>query len=249
MLWREFSWIITLLSSNLRRTQRVMHFLLAMSGRQINAVSMASIQKLRIFSEIHLEECILFVSRVVDWLVWLFSVLASFIVSIMSSGEAEQGVLPITCPCIISHLREWEKVAARYGIPFHHIPDTGDTATREAAITEVLKQYNPELVGLARYMKVLSSDLSKNQSIRLSMYITHCFQHLSEQALWWSLWARGKSGLSYSAFCNGWSRRRSYHFASLASCESSWRRRRFEKTRTRKWITCICYSTQKVCRK
>lgn len=49
-------------------------------------------------------------------------------------------------------------MAQRYNIPFHHIPDTGDTVTREVAITEVLKQYNPELVGLARYMKVLSSD-------------------------------------------------------------------------------------------
>ncbi|MBP7806488.1 formyltetrahydrofolate deformylase [Candidatus Gracilibacteria bacterium] len=77
-------------------------------------------------------------------------------------GEAEQGVLPINCPCIISHLKEGEKVAQRYNIPFHHIPDTGDTATREAAITEVLKQYNPELVGLARYMKVLSSDFVGN---------------------------------------------------------------------------------------
>jgi formyltetrahydrofolate deformylase len=55
-------------------------------------------------------------------------------------------------------------VAIRYGIPFHHIPDTGDTASREAAITEVLKQYNPELVGLARYMKVLSSDFVGNSA-------------------------------------------------------------------------------------
>lgn len=79
-------------------------------------------------------------------------------------SEAEQGVLPITCPCIISHLKEWEKVAARYGIPFHHIPDTGDAAIREAAITEVLTQYNPELVGLARYMKVLSRDFVGNSA-------------------------------------------------------------------------------------
>lgn len=73
-------------------------------------------------------------------------------------GEAEQGVLPITYPCIISHLTEGEKVAQRYGIPFHHIPDTGDAVTREAAIREVLERYNPDIVGLARYMKVLSSD-------------------------------------------------------------------------------------------
>lgn len=36
--------------------------------------------------------------------------------------------------------------------------------TREAAITEVLKQYNPELVGLARYMKVLSSDFVEDSA-------------------------------------------------------------------------------------
>jgi len=73
-------------------------------------------------------------------------------------SEAEQGVLPITCPCIISHLTEGEKIATRYGIPFHHIPDTVDTASREKSIQEVLAKYSPDLIGLARYMKVLSSD-------------------------------------------------------------------------------------------
>lgn len=79
-------------------------------------------------------------------------------------SEAEQGVLPIICPCIISHVRECETVSQRYGIPFHHVPDTGDSFTREKAITEILQKYNPELIGLARYMKVLSREFIQNSS-------------------------------------------------------------------------------------
>ncbi len=72
-------------------------------------------------------------------------------------AEAEQGVLPITCPCIISHLSEWEKIAQRYGIPFHLVPD-GEISVREKAIADIVRNYNPDLIGLARYMKVLSND-------------------------------------------------------------------------------------------
>lgn len=72
-------------------------------------------------------------------------------------SEAEQWVLPITCPCIISHLKEGEKVAERYGIPFHLVPD-GDVVVREKAIADIIQHYHPDLIGLARYMKVLSND-------------------------------------------------------------------------------------------
>jgi len=73
-------------------------------------------------------------------------------------AEAEQGVLPISCTSIISHLKEGEKVAHRYSIPFHYVPDTGDATSREAAISEIITQYAPDVVGLARYMKVLSGN-------------------------------------------------------------------------------------------
>lgn len=73
-------------------------------------------------------------------------------------AEAEQGVLPIMCTCIISHVPEAEKVAQRYSVPFHHIPDTGDAASREKAVADIIEKYSPELIGLARYMKVLSGD-------------------------------------------------------------------------------------------
>ena len=53
-------------------------------------------------------------------------------------SEAEQWVLPITCPCIISHLTEGEKIADRYGIHFHPIPDNVDTPMRENSIQEML---------------------------------------------------------------------------------------------------------------
>ncbi len=78
-------------------------------------------------------------------------------------SEAEQGVLPITCPCIISHLPDGKKVADNYNIPYHQIPDV-DIGTREALIKEVLEKYNVDLIGLARYMKVLSGDFIEHSS-------------------------------------------------------------------------------------
>ncbi len=47
------------------------------------------------------------------------------------------------------------------GIPFHHLPITKDTkAEQEARIKDIVNQTNPDLIVLARYMQILSDDLS-----------------------------------------------------------------------------------------
>ncbi|MBA8853478.1 formyltetrahydrofolate deformylase [Ochrobactrum intermedium] len=47
------------------------------------------------------------------------------------------------------------------GIPFHHLPITKDTkAEQEARIKEIVNQTQPDLIVLARYMQILSDDLS-----------------------------------------------------------------------------------------
>jgi len=60
-------------------------------------------------------------------------------------------------PVIVSNHREVERLAAYYGIPFHHL--TVDAATRaeaEARQLEILTKHKIELIVLARYMQILS---------------------------------------------------------------------------------------------
>ncbi len=85
------------------------------------------------------------------------------------------GSLQIEIPAIVSNHRDFEKLAASYGIPFHHIPVTADT--KQAAERELLRLVNEfgiHLVVLARYMQVLSEDVCRVLSGR-AINIHHSF--------------------------------------------------------------------------
>ena len=70
------------------------------------------------------------------------------------------GSLPIEIPAIVSNHRDFERLAASYDIPFHHLPVTPDTkAGQEARLLEIVAAERIDLVVLARYMQVLSNDL------------------------------------------------------------------------------------------
>lgn len=72
------------------------------------------------------------------------------------------GALNIEIPAIVSNHREFEGLAATYGIPFHHVPVTRDTKDEaEARLLELVGELDVELVVLARYMQILSDDLCK----------------------------------------------------------------------------------------
>jgi formyltetrahydrofolate deformylase len=86
------------------------------------------------------------------------------------------GELPMDVFGIISnHPREVLKISMIGDIPFHHLPVTEDTkAQQEAEIKRIVEESGAELVVLARYMQILSDDLSAYLSGRC-INIHHSF--------------------------------------------------------------------------
>jgi formyltetrahydrofolate deformylase len=57
---------------------------------------------------------------------------------------------------VISNHEDHERLAAFHAVPFRHLPVTPETRdAQEAALLEVLRSHDVELVVLARYMQVL----------------------------------------------------------------------------------------------
>lgn len=73
------------------------------------------------------------------------------------------GQLPIEIPAIVSNHPDLAALASWYNIPYHHLPITSDTkAEQEAQVWQIIEQSGAELVVLARYMQVLSSQMCQN---------------------------------------------------------------------------------------
>lgn len=80
-----------------------------------------------------------------------------------------------TIGCIVSNHNDLESAAALYGIPFYHTPFEGsDKQSVEAQQTAILKEHSIELVVLARYMQILSSDFLKGIHVPI-INIHHSF--------------------------------------------------------------------------
>lgn len=63
-------------------------------------------------------------------------------------------------PLIISNHPDLKVVADQFGIDYHHIPITKENKSeQEAKQLEILRQYNIDLVVLAKYMQIVSSEL------------------------------------------------------------------------------------------
>jgi formyltetrahydrofolate deformylase len=76
--------------------------------------------------------------------------------------RASIGSLNITIPAVVSNHPDLGVLADNFGVPFHHIPVT--TATKAAAETQLLSLVDAldvDLVVLARYMQILSTDLCR----------------------------------------------------------------------------------------
>ena len=70
------------------------------------------------------------------------------------------GWLPMQPVAIVSNHRDAYGLAASYDVPFFHLPVTPDTkAKQEAKLWSLIEDEGAELVVLARYMQVLSSEL------------------------------------------------------------------------------------------
>lgn len=72
------------------------------------------------------------------------------------------GALNVEVPAIVSNHRDFEGLADHYGIAFHHVPVSPESKTEaEEQLLEIIAKEQIDLTVLARYMQVLSPDLSR----------------------------------------------------------------------------------------
>ena len=70
-----------------------------------------------------------------------------------------EGYLKCYIPLVVSNHPDLKYIADQYDIPYFHLPISRDTKTKqEAEVIELFKTHNIELIVLARYMQVLSSN-------------------------------------------------------------------------------------------
>lgn len=81
--------------------------------------------------------------------------------------QQHSGTLPVEVPVIASNHLDLQPMAYFYDVPFVHIPmikyddGTNNKAEAEKRLMELVDQYDIELVVLARYMQILSDDLTR----------------------------------------------------------------------------------------
>jgi formyltetrahydrofolate deformylase len=72
------------------------------------------------------------------------------------------GALAIDIVGVVSNHNDCRSLVEWYGIPFHHFPITPDTKPQqEAQILDLFASAGAELLVLARYMQILSDDMSR----------------------------------------------------------------------------------------
>jgi len=85
------------------------------------------------------------------------------------------GQLHIDVPAIVSNHEDMRDLAEWHGIPYHYLPVTPETkAEQEHRLLDLVNEHQIDLVVLARYMQVLSQDLSAALSGRC-INIHHSF--------------------------------------------------------------------------
>lgn len=83
--------------------------------------------------------------------------------------------LPVEIACIASNHSDFAPLAQSYGVAFHHLPvSAGNRSEQERHIVDLVEREQIDLVVLARYMQILSDDLSARLSGRC-INIHHSF--------------------------------------------------------------------------
>lgn len=81
--------------------------------------------------------------------------------------QQHSGTLPVDVPVIVSNHLDLQPMAYFYDVPFVHIPlikyddGTDNKVEAEKRLTELVDEFDIELVVLARYMQILSDDLTR----------------------------------------------------------------------------------------
>jgi formyltetrahydrofolate deformylase len=87
----------------------------------------------------------------------------------------QTGSLPVDITAVVSNHEDFRPLTESYRLPFHHIPVTAVTKlAAEAELASLIEDTHTELIVLARYMQVLSSDLCKRFEGRI-INIHHSF--------------------------------------------------------------------------
>ena len=90
-------------------------------------------------------------------------------------NKYEAGDFPNTQVTFVLGNRESVRpIVERHGIPFHFVKTWKDPAKHEPQQLEIVRQYQPDLIGLARYMKVVTSDFIDSVGCRI-VNIHHSF--------------------------------------------------------------------------
>ena len=85
------------------------------------------------------------------------------------------GELKAKIMAIISNHSDTEMLANSYGIPFHYIKVTNENKkSAENALEQLITKYNAEAIILARYMQILSKEISDKYSSKI-INIHHSF--------------------------------------------------------------------------
>ena len=76
--------------------------------------------------------------------------------------RARTGDLPVEIVAVVSNHTDHEDLVLWHNIPFFHLPVTKETKpAQEARLLELVDEFDVELVVLARYMQVLSDNLTR----------------------------------------------------------------------------------------
>jgi formyltetrahydrofolate deformylase len=85
------------------------------------------------------------------------------------------GALPAHIVGVVSNHQDCRDMVEWHGLPYYHLPVTGDTrSAQEAQILVGMEQQQAELLVLARYMQILSDDLCRELQGR-AINIHHSF--------------------------------------------------------------------------
>lgn len=84
-------------------------------------------------------------------------------------------LLAVDITGVVSNHDNNRKQVEAHGLPFHYLPvDATTRAAQETAIKDIIKSTNTELIVLARYMQVLSAEMSREYAGR-AINIHHSF--------------------------------------------------------------------------
>lgn len=84
------------------------------------------------------------------------------------------GTLAVDIMGVVSNHPDMRRITEWHGIPYHELPPNGDKAAQEAVLIDLFERTRSEYLILARYMQVLSEDLTERLAGRC-VNIHHSF--------------------------------------------------------------------------